>query len=298
VIGLQSLRSAFSFGEGYERTPPGLHVDGETPRGYYIDFRAKTTARGAHTPEALLPADLAQLALGWWELHLSGDATAGDRFLETAALLERTGADEHGELVWLYAVAVPKLGLQPPWRSALAQGQAASVFVRAFLHSSDERFAAAARRAIAPLLPGSPAGLVATTADGPVPEEAPSDPPSLILNGWIYALWGLWDVARGLADRASDEQFTASAECLRRTIDRYDSGWWSLYSLYPYRLPDLAKPFYHRLHIDQLDVLYRLVGFAELQSAARRWRGYDTPARRVAVIGEKALLKGLTVVGR
>lgn len=298
MTGLQSLRAAFSFGEGYERTPPGLHVETETPRGYYLDFRAKTTALGAHVPDRLLPADLAQLALGWWELHLSGDAAAADRFLELAGLLERSGVDEHGELVWLYDVAVPKLGLQPPWRSALAQGQAASVFVRAFLHSGDERFATTATRAIAPLLPGSPSGLVTTTAEGPVPEEAPSDPPSLILNGWIYALWGLWDVARGLADTASDECFRASAECLRRSIGKYDAGWWSLYSLYPYRLPDLAKPFYHRLHIDQLEVLYRLVGYAELQSAAKRWRAYDTPARRVAVIGEKALLKGLTAVGR
>jgi heparosan-N-sulfate-glucuronate 5-epimerase len=298
VIGLQSLRAAFSFGEGYERTPPGLHVETGTPRGYYLDFRAKTDAPSAVTPAQLLPADLAQLALGWWERHLSGEAEAADRFLKTSALLEQAGADEHGELVWHYPVAVPKLGLQPPWRSALAQGQAASVFVRAFIQSRDERYATAAKRAIATLLPGSPSGLVATTAEGPVPEEAPSDPPSLILNGWIYALWGLWDVARALDDGACDEQFTASAECLRRTIGRYDNGWWSLYSLYPYRLPDLAKPFYHRLHIDQLDVLYRLVGFAELQSAAQRWRSYDTPARRAAVIGEKALLKGLTVAGR
>jgi hypothetical protein len=298
VIGLQSLRAAFSFGEGYERTPPGLHVETGTPRGYYLDFRAKTNAPSAHAPEELLPADLAQLALGWWERHLSGEAGAAESFLETSALLEHTGVDEHGELVWHYSVAVPKLGLRPPWRSALAQGQAASVFVRAFLESRDERYATAAKRAIATLLPGSPTGLVAITAEGPVPEEAPSDPPSLILNGWIYALWGLWDVARGLDHGASDEQFTSSAECLRRTIGRYDNGWWSLYSLYPYRLPDLAKPFYHRLHIDQLDVLHRLVGFAELQSAAQRWRGYDTPGRRAAVIGEKALLKGLNAVGR
>jgi len=298
MIGLDSLRAAFSFGEGYEPTPPGLYVDAETPRGYYIDFRAKTTAPSANDPGQLLPADLAQLALGWWERHLSGEPAAGDRFLDTATLLERSGVDENGELVWFYTVAVPKLGLRPPWRSALSQGQAASVFVRAFLHSREELFATAARRAIAPLLPGSRSGLVAATAEGPVPEEFPSTPPSLVLNGWIYALWGAWDVARGLADAASDEFFTASAGCLRRSIDQYDSGWWSLYSLYPYRLPDLAKPFYHRLHIDLLDVLYRLVGFAELQSTATRWRAYDTPARRAAVIGEKALLKGLNAVGR
>jgi heparosan-N-sulfate-glucuronate 5-epimerase len=298
VIGLGSLRAALSLGEGYEPTPPGLYVETDTPRGYYLDFRAKTTARGAVAPEQLLPADLAQLALGWWERHLSGDAGAAERFLDLAAQLESVAVTDGGELRWPYPVAVRKLGLRPPWLSALAQGQAASVFVRAYLHTRDERIAAAARCAIAPLLPGSSSGLVAATAEGPVPEEAPTDPPSLILNGWIYALWGLWDVAHGLADTASDELFTASAECLRRSIDRYDTGWWSLYSRYPFRLPDLAKPFYHRLHIDQLDMLYRLVGYDELQSAARRWRDYDTPAHRAAVVAEKALLKGLTVVGR
>lgn len=296
VIGVEGLRAALSLGEGYEPTPPGLFVETGAPRGYYIDFRAKTTAQGAKTPEELLPADLAQLALGWWERHLSGEAAAADRFLEISALLERSAVVDGDELHWPYPVAVPKLGLRPPWLSALAQGQAASVLVRAFLHTGDERRAGAARRAIAPLLPGSSSGLVAATAYGPVPEEAPSVPPSLILNGWIYALWGLWDVARSLGDAASEEGFAASAECLRRSLDRYDNGWWSLYSLYPYRLPDLAKPFYHRLHIDQLDVLYRLVGHTELHSAARRWRAYDTPVRRAAVIAEKALLKALNSV--
>ena len=294
AIGVESLRSAFSFGPGYEPQPPGLHLDPSTPRGYYIDFRAKTTALSARAPEQLPPAGLAQLALGWWERRLSGEATADERFMEVCRLLERSGIADGDELVWPYPEAVRKYGLEPPWLSALAQGQAASVFVRAFLQSGDERFASAARRAIASLLPGSRSGLVATTARGPVPEEAPSNPPSLILNGWIYALWGLWDVARGLGDTASDAFFTASVDCLRRSIDKYDVGWWSLYSLFPFRLPDLAKPFYHRLHVDQLDVLYRLVGYSELRVAAQRWRAYDTPVRRVVVVAEKAALKALT----
>jgi hypothetical protein len=210
------------------------------------------------------------------------------------ALLEESAVPDDGALVWPYDVPVAKLKLRPPWLSALAQGQAASVFVRAFLHTGGERFANAARKAVSPLLPGSTFGLVAATADGPVPEEAPSDPPSLILNGWIYALWGLWDVAAGLADAESNAAFTASLDCLRRAIDKYDVGWWSLYSLYPYPLPDLAKPFYHRLHVDQLEVLYRLVGYPELFAAARRWRAYDTPPRRLAVIAQKALFKSLT----
>jgi hypothetical protein len=72
-------------------------------------------------------------------------------------------------------------------------------------------------------------------------------------------------------------------------LDQYDVGWWTRYSLYPHLLPDLAKPFYHRLHIDQVEVLYRLTGFEEFRSAARRWRGYDNHVYRIAAIAQKAM---------
>jgi heparosan-N-sulfate-glucuronate 5-epimerase len=286
---LKSLQSALSIGPGYEAQPPGAFFDDEAPRGYFIDFRAKTRTAGARSPEGLLPADLAQLALGWWDCALAGDASAPAGFEAATALLESQGRERDGELLWPYAVPVPKYDLEPPWCSALAQGQAASVFVRAHIRTGDERFAVAARQAIAPLLPESTSGLLAATADGVVPEEAPSNPPSLILNGWIYALWGLWDVAVGLGDRGCHAVFDASGRCLQRSIERYDVGWWSRYSLYPHSLPDLAKPFYHRLHVDQLEVLYRLLGYRELLEAARRWAGYDTVSHRVAALAQKAL---------
>lgn len=258
-------------------------------RGYFIDFRAKTQAAGAAEPSRLVPAGLAQLALGWWERHLAGEPAALGAFLGTCTRLERRGVARGRELLWEYEVPVPKYSLVPPWCSALAQAQAASVFVRAHFASGDDRFAELAKRAIAPILPGSASGLLVATPDGRVPEESPSTPPSLILNGWIYALWGLWDVAVGLGDEDCRRLFEESAACLRRTIDRYDVGWWSRYSLYPHRLPDLAKPFYHRLHVDQLDVLNRLVGASELATTARRWAAYDTPSRRLAAIAQKAL---------
>ena len=261
--------------------------------GYFIDFRAKTQAAGAAEPSRLVPAGLAQLALGWWERHLAGEPDALRAFLGTCALLEQRGVGNGRELLWEYDVPVPKYGLVPPWCSALAQAQAASAFARAHLASGDDRFADLAVRAIAPILPGSPSGLLALTPSGPVPEESPSSPPSLILNGWIYALWGLWDVAVGLGKEECRRLFEESVACLRRMIGRYDVGWWSRYSLYPHRLPDLAKPFYHRLHVHQLEVTARLVGASDLGEAARRWAAYDTAPRRVAVIAQKAVFVGL-----
>jgi hypothetical protein len=236
-----------------------------------------------------VPAGLAQLALGWWERLLDGEPHAREEFERVCDLCVQR-AEEHGdEFLWRYEGGSPKYReSEASHYSSLAQAQMASVFVRAYVATQEPRYADSAYRAIRPLLDTTSA-LVAETPDGPVLEEAPSDPPSHILNGWIYALWGLHDVEVALGLEQAGEMKAASIECLRKKLPSYDTGWWTKYSLYPHRLDDLAKPFYHRLHVEQIGVMYSLTGVAEFRDFADRWRGYDTPARRVAVIAQKAL---------
>jgi hypothetical protein len=162
------------------------------------------------------------------------------------------------------------------------------VLVRAHLATGEDRFAEQARQAIAPLLPGSGSELVTQVVEGPILEETPGTPPGHILNGWMYGLWGLWDVSLGLEDAAAASAFATSLECLRAHLPAYDTGWWSLYGLYPHAMEDLAKPIYHRLHVDQLEAMHRLTGHADLRSTSERWREYDRPAHRVAAVLHKA----------
>jgi len=282
------VAAALSRGPGYEPQPPGTRFDRGSVRGYYLDLRAKTTSPTAAAPERLPPAGLAQLALGWWECGLAGDARALERFDAVCELLLRRAESRDGSLLWPYAMPVPKYGLRPPWFSAMAQGQAASVFVRAA--ERDERAEELALRALRPLLDRA-APFVVDTPAGPALEEAPSEPPSLVLNGWIYALWGLWDAAVGLGSAASRALFGESLRALQTMLADYDTGWWSRYSLWADGR-DLAKPFYHRLHVVQLEALHRLTGAPELAAAAARWRGYDTAwaaARAVLVKGREVL---------
>lgn len=282
------LNSALSRGPGYEFTPPGVHVDVDVVRGYYIDFSAKTTSPSAADPTQLLPAGLAQLALGWWERILAGDVDAERRFRETCELLVRTSHADGESLVWLYRIHDRKYHTEPPTISCLSQAQAASVLVRRFLLDGAAADADLARRALRPLLQDGAPSVVARLAKGPALEEAPSSPPSLILNGWIYALWGLRDVAIALADGPAAEMLEGSTACLVELLPRYDAGWWSRYSLYPHRLPDLAKLFYHRLHVDQLEVMHRLTSKAVFRDVADRWRDYDTPGARARLVAQKS----------
>lgn len=277
--------AALSWGPGYEPQPLGKRFGTEEVRGYYLDLSAKTTSSTADAPERLVPAGLAQLALGWWERSLGGDERAAAAFDSACELLLDRAVPQDEALVWSYDVAVPKYGLQPPWFSAMAQGQIASVLVRAGA-------AEAALAALRPLLDRSEP-FVVELGSGPVLEEAPTSPPSCVLNGWIYALWGVRDVAVGLGSAEAARLFDQSVEALLATLGEYDTGWWSRYSLWAGGR-DLAKPFYHRIHVAQLEALHALTGFPELAAVARRWRGYDTrPAAARAV-----LAKGREVLSR
>jgi heparosan-N-sulfate-glucuronate 5-epimerase len=282
------INATFSRGPGYEPTPIGAAFDAQTVSGYYIDFSSKTVSKIAADTDRILPVALVQLALGWWERHVAGEPAALDAFMKVCGLIESRALPAGDELRWPVYVPIPKYGLKPPWCSALTQSQAASVFVRAHLVTEQERFADMAYRAVRPLLSERPSDLVSQTAFGPILEEVPGAPASHILNGWITGLWGLWDVHLGLGDARAGEAFHAGVECLRVHLHAYDAGWWSRYSLYPHALEDLAKPIYHRYHVDQLKVLHRLTGCDDLKEVAVRWASYDRSPKREMALAQKA----------
>jgi heparosan-N-sulfate-glucuronate 5-epimerase len=282
--------AALSRGPGYEPQPLGTRFGTNDVRGYYLDLRAKTTSSSAAAPEQLVPAGLAQLALGWWERSLGGEEEALEAFDNACRLLLDQAVSQDDALLWPYDMAVAKYQLRPPWFSAMAQGQIASVFVRAA--SRDEKAADTALQALRPLLDRAEPCVVNLKA-GPVLEEAPTTPPSYVLNGWIYALWGVRDVAVGLDSREASALFDDSLEALLATLDEYDTSWWSRYSLWA-NGRDLAKPFYHRIHVAQLEVLHALTGVAEFATVAARWRNYDTrtaTARAVLAKGREVLTR-------
>jgi hypothetical protein len=187
--------------------------------------------------------------------------------------------------------ATPTYGVQAPWYSAMAQGQIASVFARVAESTGDAADAELAIAAIQPLLRPTHLSLVALTPEGPVLEEAPSDRPSRILNGWIFALVGLHEVGEGLHDTAAAEAFREGIVTLESSLPLYDVGWWSRYSLFPHRFVDLAKPFYQRLHVAQLDALHRLTGVDDFAKASIRWAAYDRPLPRSRALAQKAVFR-------
>jgi heparosan-N-sulfate-glucuronate 5-epimerase len=284
----RALQGALSRGYGYEPHEIGQKFRVSEISGYFIDYRPKIPSHIANPNESLYPADVAQLALGWWERVVLGEPGASDDFMRLCDTLEHGAESSRESVLWPYRVRVAKYSTPVPWYSGMAQGQIASVFVRAWGHTGDDRYADLALRAIRPLLQPGPECIVTMTSDGPVLEETgPCSPPSHILNGWIFALWGVRDVSVAFADVRAGRLVAETTACLARKLPQYDVGWWSKYSLYPHPLPDLAKPFYHRLHVTQLDVLHKLTGLAEFGQRAERWQSFDTRAAASTAVASK-----------
>ena len=259
--------------------PLGSRIDPGGVAGYYVDLRAKV--REPDWPPAwLAPAhsqphvETVQWVLGAYEKHLvDGDerslkaATDGGRYLVSVM-------DEGGALP--YGFAMPHTyRLPPPWTCGMAQGQLASLLTRLHLATGEAAYADAARHALEPLrVPSSEGGAMGLLDGSPFPEEYPTDPPSFVLNGAIFALWGFLDAGRGLGDDRAAEDWRRGLDTLTRCIARYDTGYWSRYDLYPHAVVNVASEGYHALHIVQLSAIQIVDPTPQIAVAIERFEGY------------------------
>lgn len=278
---------------GVYRAPQQMasFIPGDLSSGYYNDLRSVALEYGSareahgwldllvHRRSQLWPVRLTQLGLGAWQLaHERG---ADDEWLSvvhricTWAIVDM---DAHGRIA--HEVAMPHTyAIAAPWHSAMIQGQLASLLMRAAMTSGFEYLRGEAQRASASLL--DPAlGLCSTVDDGVILEEYPSNPAPHVLNGWIWALWGLYDV--GTHDATARSAFDNGCGTLASMLPRYElARGWTRYDLYPHPIVNVASPFYHQLHVHQMHAMYVLTGDMRFADAAARWqRAFDRRATR------------------
>lgn len=184
--------------------------------------------------------------------------------------------------------------LKSPWYSGLAQGQGISLLARAHTETGAAKYLDAAKLAFQSFLTSTEEGGVSfTDENGDLWfEEYIVSPPTHILNGFIWASWGVRDFALATGDSPAYDLFNRAISTLRANLHRYDAGFWSLYEESGTRLPMLASSFYHRLHIVQLRVMHRLTGDKGFADYADRWEGYaQSRSRRTRALCYKGAFK-------
>src|SRR6185503_2851415 len=98
--------------------------------------------------------------------------------------------------------------------------------VRAHQQTEDARFLDAAVRAFSSFLrPTATGGVTFSDTRGDVwIEEYLVSPPTHILNGFLWALWGVYDYCVATSDPRARELFDRAVNTLVRNLNSYDLG--------------------------------------------------------------------------
>ena len=277
-------RYYYSFFPSYmqpETHPPQVDEDGIPVN----DYTRKLLIRGV-TGRTYSPLTVSHWALGAYDDWLcTGERKHHELFLRRADWLVENQVRKDGAGWWYYGVpwGMP-YNVKPPWASAMAQGFALSALMRAYQQTSRVAYRQAAQYALKSFdVSVDEGGITSRDELGNVfYEEVPSQPPHHILNGHVFALFGLHDYHRSTGDSHASELFEMGVAAVRNRLPDYDVGFWSKYSLNPspgWRSHwNIAAPIYQQVHVDLLRFLRVITGDQVFDRWAARWEAQQRTA--------------------
>jgi hypothetical protein len=183
---------------------------------------------------------------------------------------------EDGSVVWPYGFdwQEGRCRLDAPWICAMAQGLAMSVLVRAHRITGSVPALELALAATRVFEKSVEDGGVRTLENGhALYEEYPGYPLPRVLDGFLFSLLGLWDLAVQTNEPRVQQLFSDGVAGLVSTLHAWDyRGRWSWYGTHGY----LCPPQYNTLNAALLRALAAVSGERALSTRAERW----DPARR------------------
>jgi hypothetical protein len=134
-----------------------------------------------------------------------------------------------GGIAWEYYFAFG--GGRPPWVSGLAQGTGIQSMARVAkrMGRQDEVYPTL-RRALGVFKTPTPEGVRVPTSDGAEYALYSFDPDLHVINGFVQALVGLYDLGKIAGDTDAQALYVEGERVARRTLPTFDTGAWSLYS--------------------------------------------------------------------
>lgn len=220
------------------------------------------------------------------EYQSSGDPVWLDRALRHAQRLDQMHTERGGAWYFPYLFDWTYTGktLHAPWWSAMAQGEALSLFVRLYEETGDERWRTAAdhtwlsltqaRSAAEPWGTMTDRGLL-------VFEEYAGDlPPLKVLNGHFFALFGVYDYWRLTEDAEAIAYLDGAATTVLEVMPEIRVPGGVSYYCWQDACEQRVwqNPTYHEIHSWQLDTLARLTGDSRFSNWAATLRSDWTPA--------------------
>lgn len=258
---------------------------------YYLDFSSKVNYPGSFSPLGIplfshkgqdsieQPIVIGQYGLGLFSClseNKQSDKSLIDRYLLIADWFYLNKVDFKEGTSWLIKHVYPQYNLLKPWVSAMAQGEAISVLTRASLISGNSKYEKLALEALTPFEYSVQEGGVRSYFKSLlVYEEFPTPiKPMAVLNGYIFALFGLYDLYLLNGNKKSLDLFKEGVDSLINLLPYYDIKYWTQYFLFNYPKKYFSSFTYHILVTEQLKALYIITGEKVFLQYSQIWNNY------------------------
>lgn len=250
-------------------------------KGYYNDLTGKVSPNTILDDEgvpynitvggikAYFPITIFQYGLGLYDLYLlEKKEDYLKKFLDIAnwAL---TKQEKNG--LWNCMSCIgDKMHLS---QSSMCQSEGASVLIRAYVETKEDKYYDAASRAIDYMI--LPIELGGTcyykTNDYPIFQEYVSNDNLSVLNGWIFSIFGLFDYTLVNNKEKYKKILNNTVDCLAKELNKYDRKIWSNYD----QKGTIASPAYNDLHVMQLRLLNKMFNNKEFEIYANKFEKYQ-----------------------
>ena len=161
--------------------------------------------------------------------------------------------------------------LEKGWISAMYQGQAISLFLRAAQMFEDETYIKLSKDIFMFFkYDYSEGGVKRIDNSGNIWfEEYPTDPPSFVFNGFVYTIFGILDYYRFTKDQEAKDLYDSCIETVEKNIHKYDRFYWTLYDQLK---KELVSYYYQKnVHIPLVSILYLLTKSEKFDRLKKKW---------------------------
>ena len=204
--------------------------------------------------------------------------TENEEYLKNALVysdkLIEIGTESNGAIYFPYNFElilhnIPSEVLSAPWYSGMAQGEALSAFVRLYNVTNEKKYLPIIEKIFKGFTnfkkENNPWFVYVDEQEFYWIEEYPLNEATHVLNGFIYAIFGLYDYYQLNKDELSRTLIEASLTTLVKYLTEYrDPGYKSFYCL----KHKAQGEFYHQVHIIELKKLSEISGYSYFKDMA------------------------------
>lgn len=229
------------------------------------------------------PVSIAQYGLQHYSYYMiDGDKKRIDKVIIAANWLIENQDKSTGKWHYNFPFDVGGMGimLKPGWSSAMGQGQAISLLVRAYHLTNNSKYLDAAELGLKLLRVDVKDGGFMRLFEGYAHyEEYPTTPPCYALNGFMFTLFGLYDLSYVNPSSDAALLYNEGIKSLKYSLKYYDDR---ENKISYYHLGHITNPprkvhtssFYHNVHIIQLNALNSISPDSEFVKYRDIWKSY------------------------